>query len=165
MPSLINETSATELTHALEAFLAVHPRAAVIEDGRVLFEMSSAKYALSAEYGRCVLHLWSEERNLVRTVAAIDAKNDALRLQVKRFGQTKPQLLQLFAGPRSADTPTTRTAARAKYLRMLERVLGRRISRLHSIEGVRSDAMDLEHSFGPAYARGMPGARRERRGR
>ncbi len=151
MPSLINETSAAELTRALEAFLAEHPRAAVIEDGRVLFEMSSAKYALSAEYGRCVLHLWSEERNLVRTVAAIDAKNDALRLQVKRFGQTKPQLLQLLPD-RDQRTPTSRTAARAKYLRMIQRVLARSFPDF-SVEGVRN-AMDLEHSFGPAYARG-----------
>src|SRR5271163_4915084 len=76
MPSLINEASAAELTRALEGFLAEHPQAAVVEDGRVLFEMCSSKYALSAEYGRCVLHLWSEERNLVRTVAAVDAKKD-----------------------------------------------------------------------------------------
>ena len=152
MPSLTNDTSAVELTRALEAFLAEHPRAAVVEDGRVLFDMGSAKYALSAEYGRCVLHLWSEERNLVRTVVGIDPKHEVLRLQVKRFGQTKPQLLQLLPD-RDQRTPTTRTAARTKYLRMLERVLGRSFPDF-SVEGVRN-AMDLEHSFGPAYARGM----------
>src|SRR5271168_5044884 len=151
MSSIINETSPTELSRALEGFLAEHPRAAVIEDGRVLFDMGSSKYALSAEHGRCVLHLWSEERNLVRTVAAVEAKNDALRLQVKRFGQTKPQLLQLVPD-RDQRTPTTRTAARTKYLRVLERVLGRSFPDF-SVEGVRN-AMDLEHSFGPAYARG-----------
>jgi len=151
MPSLINETSAAELARALEGFLAEHPRAAVIEDGRVLFDMGSSKYALSADYGRCVLHMWSEERNLVRTVTAVDAKNNALRLQVKRFGQTKPQLLQLVPD-RDQRTPTNRTAGRTKYLRMLERVLARSFPDF-SVEGVRT-AMDLEHSFGPAYARG-----------
>src|SRR5271165_1713436 len=124
MPTLINETSSAELARALEGFLAEHPRAAVIEDGRVLFDMGSSKYALSAEHGRCVLHLWSEERNLVRTVAAVEAKNATLRLQVKRFGQTKPQLLQLVPD-RDQRTPTTRTAERTKYLRTLERVLAR----------------------------------------
>src|SRR5271165_2809733 len=122
MPTLINETSAVELTRALERFLAEHPRAAVIEDGRVLFDMGSSKYALSAEHGRCVLHLWSEERNLVRTVAAVDAKSDTLRLQVKRFGQTKPQLLQMIPD-RDQRTSATRTAERTRYLRILERVL------------------------------------------
>ena len=151
MPSLTNDTSAVELTRALEVFLAEHPRAAVIEDGRVLFDMGSAKYALSAEYGRCVLHLWSEERNLVRTVVGIDPKHEVLRLQVKRFGQAKPQLLQLVPD-RDQRTPTTRTASRTKYLRMLERVLGRSFPDFE-VDGLRN-AMDLEHSFGPAYVRG-----------
>lgn len=151
MPSLTNDTSAVELTRALEVFLAEHPRAVVVEDGRILFDMGSAKYALSAEYGRCVLHLWSEERNLVRTVVGLDPKHEVLRLQVKRFGQTKPQLLQLVPD-RDQRTPTTRTASRTKYLRMLERVLGRSFPDF-DVEGVRN-AMDLEHSFGPAYARG-----------
>jgi hypothetical protein len=150
MPSLTNDASATVLMRALESFLAEHPRAAVIEDGRVLFEMASAKYALSAEYGRCVLHLWSEERNLVRTVVGIDPKHSTLRLQVKRFGQTKPQLLQLLPD-RDQRSPTTRSAGRAKYLRVLERVLGRSFPDF-TVEGL-CNAMDLEHSFGPAYAR------------
>jgi hypothetical protein len=151
MPSLTNDTSAVELTRALEAFMTEHPCAAVIEDGRVLFDMGSAKYALSAEYGRCVLHLWSEERNLVRTVVGLDPKHEVLRLQVKRFGQTKPQLLQLVPD-RDQRTPTSRTAGRTKYLRMLERVLGRSFPDF-SVEGL-GNAMDLENSFGPAYARG-----------
>lgn len=145
------ETSAAELTRALESFLAEHPRAVVIEDGRVLFDMSAAKFALSAEYGRCVLHLWSEKRNLVRTVVGLDSKHEVLRLQVKRFGHTKPQLLQIVPD-RDQRTPTTRTASRAKHLRVLERVLGRSFPDF-SLEGL-GNAMDLEHSFGPAYARG-----------
>ncbi|HEY0796124.1 MAG TPA: hypothetical protein VGD64_10125, partial [Acidisarcina sp.] len=49
-------------------------------------------------------------------------------------------------------TPTTRTASRAKYLHVLERSLARHFPDFN-VEGVRN-AMDLEHSFGPAYARG-----------
>jgi hypothetical protein len=152
MPPLLNQSSATELALVLEAFLAEHPLAAVIEDGRVLFDMGAARYALSAEHGRCVLHLWSDERNLVRTVAGVEAKNNSLRLQVKRFGHAKPQLLQLVPD-RDRRTPATRTAARTTYLRMLERVLTRSFADF-TVESVRA-AMDLEHSFGPAYARGM----------
>ena len=112
--------TATELARVLELFLAEHPSAAVIEDGRVLFDMRTARYALSAEYGRCVLHLWSDERNLVRTIAAIDwgrqgAGKQVLRLHAKRFGQVKPQLLQLVPD-RDQRTPTTRTASRANHV-------------------------------------------------
>ena len=146
-----HETSAAELTRVLEAYFAQHPQGAVIEDGRVLFDMGSAKYALSSEYERCVLHLWSEERNLVRTVVGVDPKHEVLRLHVRRFGQAKPQLLQIVPN-RDQRTPATRTAARTKYLHMLERVLGRSFPDF-DIDGMRN-AMDLEHSFGPAYARG-----------
>ena len=156
MPSVKIETSAdvsaAEIACALEEFLAEHPAAAVIEDGRVLFDMRAAKYVLSAEHGRCVLHLWSEERNLVRTVAGVEVKNRVLRLEVKRFGQAKAQLLQLVPD-RDQRTPSTRSTARARYLRVLERVLGRAFPDW-SVEAIRT-AMDLEHSFGPAYARGI----------
>jgi hypothetical protein len=152
MPTITNETSAAHLTRVLDEFLIAHPQAAVVEDGKVLFDLANAKYALSAEYGRCVLHLWSEERNLVRTVCAAEARNSALRLQVKRFGQTKPQLLQVLPD-RDQRAPSSRTASRAHYERVLERVLARSFPDFN-VEGMRS-AMDLEHSFGPAYARGL----------
>ena len=42
----------------------------VLEDGKVLFDMREAKYRLATEHGRCTLHLWSEERNVVRRVSA-----------------------------------------------------------------------------------------------
>jgi len=121
MPSLPDDASATDLTRALEAFLAEHPPAVVVDDGRVWFDMGSAKYALSAEYGRCVLHHRPEERNLVRTVVAVDPKPEALRLQVKRFGRAKLQFLQLLPD-RDQRAPTTRSASRAKYQRALKRV-------------------------------------------
>ena len=127
MPLLKTEAPAAELACALEAFLAEHPRAAVLEDGRVLFEMLTARYALSAEHGRCVLHLWSEERNLVRTVTGLDGRKNVLRIETRRFGQSKPQTLQLVPD-RDTRTPTTREATRKRYLRLLERVMTRTLS-------------------------------------
>jgi hypothetical protein len=151
MPSVKTETSPAELACALEAFLSEHPRAAVLEDGRVLFEMQTGRYALSAEHGRCVLHLWSEDRNLVRTVTDLTARKDVLRIETRRFGQSKPQILQLVPD-RDTRTPGTRETIRKKYLRLLERVLTRAFPDL-SLDNL-GNAMDLEHSFGPAYARG-----------
>jgi hypothetical protein len=124
----------------------------VLEDGRVLFDMREARYALSAEHGRCVLQLWSEERNIVRTVTGLDVRKDALRLQVRRFGQTRPQMLHLLAD-RDQRTPSTRAAIRSRYLKQLEHMLPRAFGDW-KIEALRG-SMDLEHSFGPAYARGL----------
>ncbi len=135
----------------IEAFLAEHPRAVVLEDGRVVFDMREAKYRLAAEHGRCTLHLWSEERNLVRRVGAAVERKGVLRLSTHRFGQTKPQTLELVAD-RDRRTPSARETARVRYLRVLERVLARQFPEW-KVDGLRA-AMDLEKSFGPAYARG-----------
>ena len=152
MPAIVTDLSAETLARELESFLAVHPGAAVLEDGRLLFDMREARYALSAEHGRCVLQLWSEERNIVRTVTGLDVRRDALRLQVRRFGQTRPQMLHLLAD-RDQRTPSTRAAIRSRYLKQLEHVLPR-VFGDWKLEGL-SGSMDLEHSFGPAYARGV----------
>jgi hypothetical protein len=144
-----------QIAAALEAFLADHPKAVVIEDGKVLFDMRWTKFRLATQHGRCTLHLWSEERNLVRRVNAAaergTARDRRLRLTVQRFGQTRPASLDLLA---DADrrTPSTREQTRLRYLKSLERVLVRSFGDWKP-EGFRT-AMDLEKSFGPAYARG-----------
>ncbi len=152
MPVVSPDISATELARALEEFFAEYPRATVLEDGRVLFDMAAAHFSLSTQQGRCLLHLWSEERNVVRTICGLKARKDSLRVETRRFGQTKPQVLELMAD-RDRRTPSSREASRAKYLRTLDRVLAREFAGWKP-DGLRT-AADLEHSFGPAYARGM----------
>jgi hypothetical protein len=145
------EQTVEQIAAALEAFLAEYPRAVVLEDGKVLFDMREAKYSLVTEHGRCTLHLWGEDRNLVRRVSGTTMRNGTLRLATHRFGQTKPQTLELVAD-RDRRTPSTREATRVKYLRVLERVLLRNFPEFKP-DAFRT-AMDLEKSFGPAYARG-----------
>jgi hypothetical protein len=128
-----------------------HPAAAVLEDGRILFDMRMARYAVSEQHGRCLLQLWSEERNLVRTVVEVRERAQCLLLMTRRMGAAKPQALELV--PTSdRRTPTAREAARRNYQRLLERALTRSFVG-SKVDGMRS-AMDLEHSFGPAYVRG-----------
>jgi hypothetical protein len=148
----VTETPATDLMRTVEEFLLEHPRAVVTEDGRVAFDLAAAHYSLTAENGRCLLHLWSEERNLVRTICGVRERNGTLRIEARRFGQTRPQVFEISPGG-DRRTPTTREAARAKYQRLLERILARAFPDW-SIEDMRR-AADLEHSFGPAYVRGI----------
>jgi hypothetical protein len=131
--------------------LSDHPAAAVLEDGRVLFDMRTARYTVSEQHGRCLLQLWSEERNVMRTVVEMQERAQCLRLTTRRMGAAKPQALELV--PTSdRRTPTARDSARKNYRRLLERALTRRFIG-SKVDGLRS-AMDLEHSFGPAYVRG-----------
>ena len=140
------------LARAIEEFLTEHPAASIFEDGRLLFDLRLAHCAVSAERGRCLLHLWSDERNLVRTVVGLQPRRNMLRLETLRFGQSKPQMLTLVPDP-DFRTPQAKDTARRRYLRWLEEALQREFTEWRA-EGFRS-AMDLEHSFGPAYARGV----------
>ena len=47
--------------------------------------MRQSKYTLATEHGRCTLHLWSEDRNLVRRVGSTALRNGVLRLSTHRL--------------------------------------------------------------------------------
>lgn len=147
----VDAPSAAQLVKSIETYLADHPAAALLEEGRVLFDMRTARYSVNESHGRCLLELWSEERNLVRTVVGVQERAQCLRLATRRMGAPKPQTLELVP-TRDRRTPTARDAARRNYQRLLERVLTRSFIG-SKVDGLRS-AMDLEHSFGPAYVRG-----------
>jgi hypothetical protein len=143
---------AAALARSIDDFLADHPHAAILEDGRLLFDLRLASCSVSADHGRCLLHLWSEDRNLVRTISAVQPRRDTLRLETHRFGQSKSQTLTLVPDP-DFRTPTARDTSRRRYLRTLELALATHFPGW-TPTSFRS-AMDLEHSFGPAYARGI----------
>ena len=88
--------SPAKLAQTIEEYLTDHPAAAVLEDGRVLFDMRAARYAVSEQHGRCLLQLWSEERNLVRTVVEIAERAQCLRLMTRKMGAAN-DLESLFA--------------------------------------------------------------------
>jgi hypothetical protein len=143
--------AAARLAQVIETYLQDHPAAALLEDGRVLFDMRRAHYSVTESHGRCLLQLWSEERNVVRTVLETQQRTHCLRLMTRRMGAAKPQALELV--PTSdRRTPTVREASRRNYQKLLERVLARSFAGA-KVDGLRS-ATDLEHSFGPAYVRG-----------
>ena len=140
------------LAQALEQFLLLNPHAVVVEEGSVLFDMAQARFTVEAGSGRCVLQLWSEARNLVRTVVGLEQRGDALRLEVMRFGHTRPQMLRVVAD-RDQRTPFARETARKRYLALLARMLTRFFADWK--QGDLFASADLEHSFGPAYVRGL----------
>ncbi len=150
-PANEQAASPARLAAILESYLADHPSAALLEDGRVVFDMRTARYSVGESHGRCLLQLWSEERNLVRSVIGVQERAQSLRIATRRLGAARPQTLELVP---TADrrTPAARETARSNYRRLLERVLTRHFVGA-KVDGLRS-AMDLEHSFGPAYARG-----------
>ncbi len=141
-----------QVAQAVEEYLARYPGALVLEDGKALFDLRMAKYTVTAEHGRCTLHLWGTERNLVRSVVEAVVRGGSMRLATRRFGQAKTQTLEI-QGENERRTPSAREVMRERYVRVLERAMERRFEGWKT-EGFRT-AMDLEKSFGPAYARGL----------
>jgi hypothetical protein len=148
---LTSSLTAETLAHTLEGFLLEAPHAVLIENGDVLFDFSSARYSVSGE-GKCVLHVWSEDRNIVRRVLEVEARPRVLRLSALRFGQSKPDVLEICddGGHRSA---ATQRAARVEYQKLLLRLLEREYpgAKIGSV----SSKPDLEHSLSPVYTRGV----------
>lgn len=144
--------NAEALTRTLEDFLSEAAGAVVLEDGAVTFDLAHAKYSISGEHNKCLLHLWSAERNTVRRVLEAEIKNGTLRLYVQRLGQAHPTKLEICR-ERDRRSPSVKRAARAAYEHKLKRAIERHfpgfaIARL-------TTGVDLEKSFGPIYARGM----------
>ncbi len=138
------------LARAISEFVAGARQAVVLEDGELLFDFATARYSLSTEHGKCVLHVWSPERNAVRRVLDAGLKAGVLKLSVLRFGQSKPSRMEICPGD-DRRTATAKRSARTGYQQLLGGVRhfpGFTAGRL-------SSAMDLGHSFGPIFSRGI----------
>ncbi|MFZ0197728.1 MAG: hypothetical protein WB523_01745 [Candidatus Sulfotelmatobacter sp.] len=140
------------LTRTLQDFLSEAAGALVLENGAVAFDLAQSKYSISGEHNRCLLHLWSAERNAVRRVLEAEVKNGTLRLAVQRMGQARPSRLEICRD-RDRRSPSTRRAGRAAYEQKLRRTLERHFPEFKIIR--LTSGVDLEKSFGPIYARGL----------
>jgi hypothetical protein len=139
------------LSQMLSDFLNGAQAAVVVEDSAIAFDLAESKYSISGEYNKCLLHLWSHERNVVRRVLDANVKATTLRLQVQRMGQNRPTRLD-FCRDRDQRSPAARRAARVAYEPRLRRALERNFPGWTVVRLATS--VDLEHSFGPAHLRG-----------
>src|SRR5450631_1981180 len=134
------------LTRTVQDYLSEASGAVVLENGAVAFDLGQSKYSISGEYNKCLLHLWSAERNTVRRVLDAEVKNGTLRLAVQRLGQARPTKLEICR-ERDRRTPSARRVARASYEQKLRRTLDRHFSGF-AVTRLTS-GVDLEKSFGP----------------
>ena len=146
------------LARTLDEFLSEAAGAVVFEDAAVTFDLAQAKYSISGEHNKCLLHLWSAEQNTVRRVLEAEVKNGILRLAVQRLGQAHPTKLEICR-ERDRRSPSAKRAARVAYEHKLRRAVERHfpafaITRL-------TTGVDLEKSFGPIYP-GTPAAGSDR---
>ncbi len=139
------------LSQMLSDFLNGARAAVVVEDCAIVFDLAESKYSISGEYNKCLLHLWSHERNIVRRVLDAEMKATTLRLQVQRMGQNRPTRLD-FCRDRDQRSLAARRASRRAYEPRLRRALEKHLPEWTVVRLTTS--IDLEHSFGPACLRG-----------
>ena len=102
------------LRQTIAEFLAGARAAVVVEDGAIAFDLAESKYSISGEYSKCLLHLWSSERNVVRRVLDAEVKGGSLRLLVQRMGQNHPTKLDICR-ERDRRSPSSRKVVRADF--------------------------------------------------
>ena len=131
--------------------LAASGKAEVHEDGEWLAELAGLHCEFRRQGKQALLHLWSEERNLVRRVLRVAELDPAhVVLEVQRFGRAKPARLEISR----ADRP--RTPARLSRERFRAR-FGRLVAQQFPDAELESltAAPDLERSLSGLYARGL----------
>jgi hypothetical protein len=141
-----------EIADLVTGYIAENPNAVVVEDGKMLFDFSTAHYSAAPERDRCLLQIWSEESNMVRRATSAEVKNGILKLSVVRFGQPKPSRMEICSQA-ERQSPSALKAMRAAYQRTLERAVARLFPGW-KLERLTTSA-DLEHSFGAVCARGL----------
>jgi hypothetical protein len=142
---------AETLMRTLQEFLSEAAGAVVLEDGAVTFDLAQAKYSVSGEHNKCLLHLWSAERNTVRRVVDAEMKNGMLRLAVQRLGQARPTKMEICR-ERDRRSPSAKQLCRAAYEQKLRRALERHFPDFAIVR--LTTRADLGKSFGPIYTRG-----------
>src|SRR5712692_3697461 len=141
---------ATEIERAL-AELATSGRVEVHENGRWLAALSSAHCEVRTQGATTLIHLWSEECNLVRRVLRVAEQSPGrMVLEVQRFGRSKAGTLEFVCA--GAERPVNRLA-REKFCSRFRELLAEQFPD-EQIDSLTT-ASDLEHSLSGCYARGL----------
>jgi hypothetical protein len=138
---------------AINRFLASARQPAAVEPGAEPLAIESDRFGLELAGGRLTLHIWSDNRNLVRRITGISTEDTGrLDLAIERFGK-QTGILQLIdlAKPRYQSVP--RRAARLAYREQFRRSLLRQFPG-GTVTSLSSDP-DLQHSFSPVYPRAL----------
>ncbi len=147
---------ARAVTEALERLCAAG-RVEVQEDGAWLAALEGFRYEVREQGELVLLHLWSEQRSVVRRVLGLEDGNHGepdevavpLALDVERFGHKSASRLE-FTVPRS-PRPAGRIA-REQFRERFRNLLAEQFPDEHVAS--LTNAADLKHSLSGSYTRG-----------
>lgn len=123
----------------------------VHEDGEWLAGLDGFRWEIRRKGKQALIHLWSTETNLVRTIQRVAANDTGrIQLEVQRFGRAKPARLHFLL----KDTPRNAARITREQFKVL---FGRMLAEQFPDARVESltTAADLKRSFSPLYTRGI----------
>lgn len=123
----------------------------VYDGGRLQPHLAKFQYELRQQQEKLLLHLWTEDGNLVRRVLGlVEISGDYVALEVARFGQAKPGRLEFVRRTHARDgARMTREKFRRHFRPLLEQQFPD-----EKVE-LLTTARDLQHSFSGSYVRGL----------
>ncbi len=126
-------------------------RVEVRENGAWLAALEEFRFEVRQQDDAALLHLWSEERDLVRRVTRIISEEpERLSLEVARLGRARAARLEFLAARRKPPAGRiTREQFRARFQKLLAQHFPD-----ETIVSLTA-AADLEHSLSGSYARGL----------
>lgn len=123
----------------------------VRENGKWFAPLFDGQWEVRRVGDRVLLHVWSQERNLVRRVLRIASSSDqGMLLEVERFGRSKPDHLEIARVDRKK---TERNVSRESFRAHFQQLLAEQFPD-EKVDTV-TVASDLEHSLSQCYARGV----------
>ncbi|HEV2616357.1 MAG TPA: hypothetical protein VGU63_07085 [Candidatus Acidoferrales bacterium] len=123
----------------------------VREDGEWLASLDGFRSEVRRKGKQALIHLWSSESNLVRTITRISACEPArIQLEVQRFGRAKPGRLEFLSA--ASRRPAARIG-REQFRERFARMLAEQFPDAH-VESLTT-AADLKRSFSALYTRGV----------
>ena len=141
---------AAELEASLREFVSAGA-AELCENGGRLAPLSKLSWEVRGSDDKPLLHIWSEQYNLMRRVIAITDHSDArLVLAVERFGRSRPDRLEFV---RIEFERSARELSREEFCERLKGLLATQFPD-ETVESATISA-DLEHSLSGNYVRGV----------
>lgn len=121
------------------------------ENGQWFAPLFDGHWEVRHEGNRVLLHIWSQDRNLVRRVLRIaSSSNEGILLEVERFGRSKPDHLEIARVDREK---TERNISRESFRAYFQQLLAEQFP--DETVASLTVAADLEHSLSQCYARGV----------
>ena len=143
------------LRDEIEAFLASTGQPLFVEDGVELFDLSTAQWKLSVEFGKLILEVWNSAGSLTRRIEGLTYRDRRrMELLVRKRAARGSSVLEVrdarAANERRPGAVDHRT--RLRFQREFLAMLGREFPAWR-VEGM-SHRSDREHSFSAWYSRG-----------